>query len=155
MITVWLKAIHVIAIAVWAGGLVWLPGMLVYGAGRPRADIVHLHRFGRFGYDLVVSPAALIAIASGTALIFSAGVAEAWFYLKLAVIAGMVGIHMVIGTFLDWEVRKAKAPGRKARFAMVAASAALASAVLWLVLRKPDIGVDFFPWWLLNGPRSM
>jgi putative membrane protein len=152
MITVWLKAIHVIAIAVWAGGLIWLPGMLVHGRGRPRAEIVHIHRFARFGFDVLVSPAAVIAVASGTALIFSVGVAEGWLYLKLAAIAGMVVVHLMIGAFLDWEVRKANTPGRTMRLGMAAASAVLASVVLWLVLAKPQVDVDIFPWWLLQRP---
>ena len=151
MITVWLKAIHVITIAVWAGGLIWLPGLLLHGRGRPRAEIVHLHRFGRYAYDVLVSPVAVIAVASGTALIFSVGIAEGWLYLKLAAVAGMVGIHMYIGNSLDWEERRTNAPGRKTRFAMAASSAVLASLVLWLVLQKPEIDPGIFPWWLLRG----
>jgi uncharacterized membrane protein len=154
MITVWLKAIHVIAIAVWAGGLIWLPGMLVRGRGRSRAELVHIHRFGRFGFDVLVTPAAVIAVASGTALIFSAGVAEGWLYVKLAAIAGMVVLHLMIGSYLDWEVRRARAPGRAMRLAMAAASAALAALVLWLVLAKPPIDDSLFPWWLLQRRGS-
>jgi uncharacterized membrane protein len=154
MITVWLKAIHVLAIAVWAGGLIWLPGLLVRGRGRSRAEVLHIHRFGRYSFDVLISPAAVLAVASGTALIFSVGVAEAWLYLKLAAIAGMVVIHLMVGNFLDWEVRKSKAPARGTRLAMGAASAVLASAVLWLVLAKPQIDAEMLPWWLLHRPGA-
>lgn len=151
MITLWLKAIHVITIAVWAGGLIWLPGLLVHSRGRSRAELVHIHRFGRLAYDVLVSPAAVIAVGSGIALIFSVGVAEGWFYLKLAAIAGMVGIHMYIGAALDWEARKKSAPSHSVRTSIAAASAVLTTIVLWLVLSKPKIDTSNFPWWLLRG----
>lgn len=151
MITVSLKAIHVVTIAVWASGLIWLPGLLIQGRGRSRAEIVHIHRFGRYAFDAIVSPAAVVAVATGTALIFSVGVAEGWLYLKLAAVAGMVIVHMLIGRALDWEARRSNAPGRTARVVMAGASAVLASVVLWLVLQKPAIDPGFLPWWLLRG----
>jgi protoporphyrinogen IX oxidase len=151
MIVSWLKALHVLSIAIWTGGLIWLPGLLIHGRGKARAEIVHIHRFGRFGYDVIVSPCAVVAVGTGTALIFVVGVAEGWFYAKLAAVAGMVVIHMLIGNALDWEQRRSNAPGRPARIAMATTSAVLAAVVLWLVLHKPDIDTAIFPWWLRHG----
>lgn len=155
MMVSWLKAVHVLTIAVWAGGLIWLPGLLIHGRGKPRAEIVHIHRFGRFGYDVIVSPSAVVAIASGIALIFAAGIADGWFYVKLAAVAGMVAIHMLIGNALDWEQRKSSAPGRPARIAMATSAAALAAVVVWLVLHKPHIDTGVFPWWLRHGVQDV
>ena len=71
VVTTLLKFVHLAAIALWSGGLVALPFLFwqrrTLEAG---LDLDRLHRVARLVYVELTSPAAFVAIASGTALIF-------------------------------------------------------------------------------------
>ncbi|HCY54122.1 MAG TPA: hypothetical protein DF715_00830 [Oceanicaulis sp.] len=146
-----LKTIHIMAIAVWAGGLVALPALLRRDEEMPsRAAVVRLHHFSRFAYDALVSPAAVLAIATGTGLIFFV-VADDWLYLKLIAVAGMVGVHMLIGRVLDQLESPDARPTSWKRAALLAGAVITILAVLVLVLGRPDIPESWMPGWLLEG----
>ncbi len=69
--TTFLKFVHLATIAVWSGGLLVLP--LLFWQRRLVTNIDELeslHRVTRFVYVVMTSPAAFVAIGSGTALIF-------------------------------------------------------------------------------------
>jgi protoporphyrinogen IX oxidase len=69
--TTFLKFIHLAAIAIWSGGLIALPFLFRQRAGiAPGLELDRLHRMVRFVYVEMTSPAAFIAIGSGTVLIF-------------------------------------------------------------------------------------
>ena len=88
--TTFLKFVHLAAIAIWSGGLLVLPFLFwqrrALAAG-PELD--RLHRITRFVYVEMTSPAAFIAIGSGTALIFLQATFQEWFSLKMV----LVGAH--------------------------------------------------------------
>jgi len=70
-VTVFLKFAHLAAIAIWSGGLLVLPFLFWQrGTVADGPDLDRLHRITRFVYVGMTSPAAVIAIGSGTALIF-------------------------------------------------------------------------------------
>ncbi|AZU05104.1 hypothetical protein X907_2593 [Glycocaulis alkaliphilus] len=146
-----LKSVHIIAIAIWAGGLVALPALLRRDDEMAsRAAVVRLHHFSRFAYDALVSPAAVLAIATGTGLIFFV-VADDWLFLKLVAVAGMVGVHMLIGRVLDQLESPDARPTRWKRAALVAGAVVTILAVLTLVLGRPSIPESWMPGWLLEG----
>src|SRR5690606_32333311 len=94
MTSVLLKFVHIIAIAGWSAGLICLPFLYVQRR-RLRGDALHrLHNFTRFFYVALVSPAAFVAVGSGTALIFVQATFEPWFAVKLAFVGIMVIIHV-------------------------------------------------------------
>ena len=133
--TVFLKFVHLAAIAVWSGGLLVLPFLFwqrsTVAAG---PDLDRLHRLTRFVYVGMTSPAAVIAIGSGTALIFLQATFEEWFSLKMLVVGAMVMLHVVAGLVL---MRLFSPDGRFGLFSCVVlagAYLALASAVGLLVL---------------------
>jgi uncharacterized membrane protein len=152
-LAVWLKAVHIGAIAVWAGGLLALPGLLRREhAADPAAELIWRYRFSRFAYDLVVSPAAVIAIASGTALIFITWPITGWLFVKLAVVAGLLAAHMMTGRIIDL-LETPRSPPTLWRTRLLAGAALLCVClILWLVLQKPDLPPELFPEWLL-APR--
>lgn len=156
MTAVWLKILHIGALSIWCGGLLALPGLLAREYRAPDGDaegLGHLwqHRMSRFAYDVIVSPAAVIAIASGTALLFVTRPLEGWMFLKLAAVAGLVVTHMAVGRVIDRIEAPDLRPTRRLATMLVAAAATFIVLILWLVLQKPPVGDGLFPDWLLRG----
>ncbi|MCP8884456.1 CopD family protein [Devosia sp. XJ19-1] len=139
MIVLWLKFVHVAAIAGWSAGLVALPMLYLQRAGLEGEPLHRLHAFTRFLYVVMVSPVAFIAIGSGTALIFMQGTYENWFSAKLVGVSVMTGVHIFSGLMILrlFEPGKAYPLGR---FVVVMAlTLGAIAAILALVLGKPDM----------------
>jgi uncharacterized membrane protein len=138
----WVKLVHVATIALWSAGLVALPMLFGQRGGLSDTPLHRLHAFTRFFYVALVSPAAFIAIASGTALIFLQASYATWFSLKLAMVAALTGFHIFSGLM----ILKLFEPGRSYpawRMAVVVpATLIVIGAILALVLGKPDIAVS-------------
>lgn len=136
--TVWLKIIHISALLFWSATLFYLPGLL---AAHPRADDVtafyRIRTITRVTYLAIASPSAIIAVISGSALIYVAGVHGGWLVLKLIAVAMMVAFHVYIGSVVAEmrvpPVRRASA----ALLSLIIIPAALVPAVFYLVLAKP------------------
>lgn len=138
-LSVVVKAIHIGAIAFWSAGLIALPFMYRQRAGLEDRALYRLHAFTRRLYVGVVSPAAFLAIGSGTVLIFLQGTYEAWFSAKLALVALLAGIHIFSGLMV---LKLFEPDGRYPawRFAMVVPGTLLViSSILVLVLGKPTL----------------
>lgn len=140
-----LKFIHLAAIALWSGGLLALPFLFwqrrALAAG-PELD--RLHRIVRLVYVEMTSPAAFVAIASGTALIFLQATFEEWFSIKMVLVGIMAMLHVVAGLVVH-QLFSPK--GRFGRFSFVALAgtyAVLIVAILWVVLAKPQIDSNQF-----------
>ena len=148
--TVFLKFIHLAAIAIWSAGLIVLPFLFrqrrAFGAG---TALDRLHRMTRFVYVGMASPAAFVAIGSGTALIFLQATFAEWFSLKMALVTAMAMLHVYAGLVLG---RLFETEGRFGQLSYVALSGAyivLITAIIWVVLAKPHIdsaqfAVDLF-----------
>jgi protoporphyrinogen IX oxidase len=144
-VTTFLKFGHLAAIAIWSGGLIVLPFLFWQRRGLPPGrDLDRLHRLSRFVYVVMTSPAAFIAIGSGTALIFLQQTYEEWFSLKMTAVGAMVMLHVVAGLFLE---RIFDPDGRFSAFsysALTGAYLVVITAILWIVLAKPDIDANEF-----------
>lgn len=154
-----LKLIHVAAIAVWVGGLLSMPYLIWQRHGLLRArgpDEVHrLHRIVRLVHIGLVSPAAVIAVISGTALIFLRETYGMWFWVKLIFVAVLVLAHNFANrslreVFADDPVNGDDEPGGEHADFSGARALALgvviaigSSGVLLAVLGKP--GFDLGP----------
>jgi putative membrane protein len=141
-----LKFVHIATIAVWCAGLICLPGLYAQRAHAHEDDrLYRLQAFVRFAYIGIISPAAFLAVASGTALIFAAETYDVWFMVKLAFVGALVVIHVLTGLviirlFNDGEVYPAW------RFVGVTvATVFVVVAILVIVLAKPVIDVEFLP----------
>lgn len=137
---VWIaKFVHLAAIPLWAGGLVGLPALIALD--RPGGG-ERLHRMVRALYVGLVSPAAFVAIGSGTALIFLQATFQEWFSAKMAFVALMAALHVVIGLVLLRSFgRDRPLPGWQAT-ALTGALIAAILPILWLVLAKPHLPSD-------------
>ncbi|MGP1276278.1 MAG: CopD family protein [Caulobacterales bacterium] len=149
-----LKSIHILAITLWAGGLIALPVLLRRDNEMPsRAAVVRLHHFSRFAHDALVSPAAVIAIASGISLIFFVP-AQDWLFLKLAAVSAMAGIHMLVARVLDQLEAPGARPTPLVRAGLLTGACVTSGAVLLLVLGRPDLPDGWMPGWLLQGQEG-
>ena len=147
-LTAILKAVHIAFLGVWVGGLLLFPALLAERANHPAGPALHrMHRRARFLYTAVLSPAAIIAIACGTALIFLREVYVPWFGAKLLLVAGLAMIHVFAASRIV-ELFKEEQPPRYGlgAFAFMA-TAVLAAGTLTLVLAKPDLPLP-------NGPGA-
>jgi len=144
-----LKALHIASLALWCGALLVLPtlfrhrGRVGEGLG---AD--ELHRTVRAVFVGLASPAAVVAVGTGTGLIFVGNVFTPWMFLKLAAVAALVGMHVRAG-FVLFHLFD---PGRRyPRWRQVGATilaSGVLATILLLVLAKPHVRTDFLPQWM-------
>ena len=143
--TTFLKFVHLAAIAVWSGGLLALPFLFWQRRGLEAGpDLDRLHRIVRLVYVELTSPAAFIAIGSGTALIFLQATFAEWFSIKMVLVGIMAMLHVVAGLVIH-QLFSPK--GRFGGFSFVALSgtyAVLIVAIIWVVLAKPQIDSNQF-----------
>lgn len=148
------KSVHIAALAIWCGGLLVLPLMLA----RHRPALVSeeyrlVRRATHVTYTLCVTPAAVIAVITGTWLIFLREAFVPWLFAKLVFVALLVVVHAWFG---DHVARVAEAPEnhRPPDPALALTAAFLPMiAILTLVLAKPALDWVVFPGWLLE-PRG-
>lgn len=137
---IWLKFLHVAAIAVWSAGLICLPGLYVRRARVPDDEALHrLQALVRFLYVGIISPAAFVAVGSGTALIFLLGTFEPWFSLKLLFVGVMVVIHILTGLVIIRLFEEGRLYPVWRFVVATAGSLVAVCAVLLVVLAKPAL----------------
>lgn len=93
-----LKALHVIALSLWVGGLFGLPVLLArHDPEIAQTDYSRIRLASHVGYIWVITPAALVAIIAGTWLIFLREVFVPWMFAKLVFVALLIGFHAWVG----------------------------------------------------------
>ncbi len=94
----WLRAFHIVFVVAWFGGLFYLPRLFVYhamtedAAGNARFKLMERKLF-----FAIMTPAAVIAVVLGlTMLVFAwdAYTQTYWLWVKLVLVAGLVGYHV-------------------------------------------------------------
>ncbi len=153
------KALHVAGLAVWCAGLLALPLIIhLYGRHpriRTQAGFAEFRLLAHRAYTRLVTPAAILAIAAGTALIFLEGLRDAWLMAKLATVAGMVLIHAWLGHVISRTGEGAGQYRLPSPLPALVALVVLMALTLWLVLAKPDLAplAERLPDWL-RQPRG-
>ncbi len=84
-----------------------------------------------------MSPAAVIAVISGTVLVYLAAAIGGWLVLKLAVVTGMVLLHVYMGRLLGLLLDQPSLYRPFAHRLLIAPAALLVVAVITLVSWKP------------------
>ncbi len=148
-----LKFLHIAALLCWCAALIAFPLLLHHYRGtRDQSRFTEFRLLTHYGHIAFATPAAVIAISAGTALIFVADVRDAWLMVKLIFVCGMVLVHAWIGHLI---LRTGESRGRYRMPPPLIALALLLpqiTVVLWLVLDKPDLGwiADYLPAVLLE-----
>ena len=135
--TIWLKVAHISAILVWSATLFYLPGLFAAHQRRTGEAFRRLRLMTRFTYLAVASPAAVIAIVSGTALIYVAQAHGGWLVLKLTAVALMMMAHIACGKLVDLLSDGRTTWPMMAQWGLLAPPALLVPIILFLVLGKP------------------
>jgi putative membrane protein len=146
-----LKFFHIAALAVWCAGLIGMPLLLARHDPTDRqADFARTRLATHHAYVRIMTPAAVIAIALGTMLVFLRGVFVPWMFAKLALVGLLVLIHAWIGhvTLKLGEEEGGYQPPPASLLVGVSLLAML--AILFLVLGKPVLGEGLLPAWLLG-----
>lgn len=135
-----LKFLHMATIAVWSAGLLVLPWL--FWQRRfvvDKVELERLHRITRFVYVVMTSPAAFVAIGSGTALIFLQTTFHEWFSLKMVLVGGMAMLHVLAGLMAVQVFSRNGRFGTRACILLTGLYLLLIVGVLWVVLAKPSI----------------
>lgn len=137
---IWVKLVHLAAIAIWSAGIIGLPGLYVRRSGVGTKDDLHrLQSLVRHLYTFIVSPAAFIAVASGTALVFLREAWVPWFSVKLGLVGLMVGIHILTGLVIIRLFEHGRTYSLLRFASATTVSVTVVSLILIVVLAKPDI----------------
>lgn len=143
------KAMHVAMLALWTAGLFALPQMLSrHDPAVGQVDYARIRRATHYGYTFVVTPAAVLAIASGTALIFLREVFELWLFAKLVAVAALVAFHAWVGHTIVTVAETEGAHRPPDPLVPTFLLGAPVAAILALVLGKPELGEIPVPSWL-------
>jgi protoporphyrinogen IX oxidase len=144
-----LKAVHIVMLIIWCAGLLALPLLLAADHRTlTQADYTRLRLILHNSYIAVITPAAIIAVGAGTALIFLGELFVPWMFAKLTMVGFLVGLHGLTGHAI---VAVGESPG-EARLNLaiprLIAAVLLMAIILLLVLAKPDISLALVPDWL-------
>jgi len=133
-----LKLLHFTALFVWCGTLLYLPALIAASCRATQATERPGHpELNRSIFNLVATPAALLAIGSGTALFLRDGTFGVWLVAKLTAVAVMVICHALCGLLILQCERQPRPALTIACAALGGITLGMIAATLWLVLAKP------------------
>ena len=97
----WVKSLHIIAMVTWFAGLFYLPRLFVYHA--LTRDATGSERFKvmeRKLYVGIMTPGAVLTIATGLWLWLGYGIGGGWLYAKLALVLILIAHHAWLGKLM-------------------------------------------------------
>ncbi|MBN2700721.1 MAG: CopD family protein [Methylohalobius sp. ZOD2] len=135
----WLVLLHISAVVCWCGSLLYMPALLAGAPLLPQAKYEESGRLAlsRLLFTYFVTPAALVAVASGTLVFVTGGIVALWLILKLTLVAGLVFCHVLTGLLLVYAWHHPQRNPMLPCLLLGAVMAGLILAVLGLVLTKP------------------
>lgn len=107
----WIKCFHVLAVMAWMAGIFYLPRILVHYAEGQAAgeDVRRLVTMAQRLYGFMTLMA-LFALALGVWLWQGYGYAGLWLRIKLLLVLGLIGYHLVCRYFVQRLRRDAPMP---------------------------------------------
>lgn len=148
-----IKFLHIAALCVWCAGLIGLPLVLArHQANDDQSEYARLRVMTHRAYTGIVTPAAVIAIVMGTALVFLRGLFVPWMFAKLVGVGVLVLLHAWIGhvTLIAGERQGNYDPPRGWPAMTVTIATSATVAILLLVLSKPVLSDRLAPEWLMR-----
>lgn len=136
----WFLILHIIALIFWCAALLYLPA-LIAGMHTRQAQISEpFHKYGlvaRFVFTHIATPAALVAIMSGTVVFLLNHTIEIWLIAKLTLVTGLVITHTMAGLLLLHTQDRSNKPVRGWCWLLSGVLCVLIAAIIWTVLAKP------------------
>jgi putative membrane protein len=137
---IWFLTLHIITLIFWCASLLYLPELIAGIHSRSTAISEPGNRYGsvaRFVFTTVATPAALLAIMSGTVVFLLNRTVEVWLIGKLTLVTLLALAHTLAGLLLlHTQDRSAKPIAGWCRILSVVLWC-LMSGIVWLVLAKP------------------
>ena len=94
----WIKSFHIIFMVTWFAGLFYLPRLFVYHA--MATDTTGIERFKVMERKLlfgIMTPGAVLTVATGLWLWLGYGITGGWLHAKLALVAVLIAYHLYCG----------------------------------------------------------
>jgi len=134
----WIKALHIVFVVAWFAGLFYLPRLFVYHA--QSRDEVSRERFKvmeRKLYRGIMTPAMVLAVASGLWLWLGYGFQGAWLHAKLVLVVLLLAYHFWMRHLMQEFARDANRHGDRFYRWVNEIPTVLLVAIVILVVVKP------------------
>lgn len=140
---IWFLSAHIMALLIWCASLLFLLSLTVVRCPSRRYSDDELtprqhDSVVRRLFTVVSTPAALLAIASGTAVFLLQATTEPWLIMKLTLVALLVVCHALSGGLI-LRIESGHSVRSASQF-LVVLSALLTLTIVWLVLARPAPG---------------
>lgn len=136
----WFLVLHIMALVIWCASLLYLPA-LIAGIHTEQIEIIEpYNKYGsvaRFVFTHIATPAALVAIISGTLVFLLNRTVEVWLIAKLTLVTGLAVGHTLTGLLLLHTQDRSTKPIRGWCWLLSGVLCALMIAIIWVVLAKP------------------
>lgn len=154
MATLWMKVLHIAALCVWVAGLLILSILMrTYRPGMSGQPFVRFRKLTHYGYIRLVTPAAVIAIAAGIALILLRWIFDPWLLIKLVLVCGLAILHGFVGHMIAMTAVTAGQVKLAPPVLVTGGVLAISAAIFWVVLDKPDVNPALPRW--MTEPQSL
>jgi uncharacterized membrane protein len=146
--TIWFLVIHIVALLFWGAGLLYLPVLVTVNQAKKKWLYPPRGRgsIARFIFTNISSPAAAIAIMSGTVVFFLEKIVAFWLIAKLSLVTGLVCLHALTGWMLLKLEQQPDKPVFNWCLLLSGALLILMSAIIWIVLAKPTAEMFGLRW---------
>lgn len=97
----WVKSLHIVFMVTWFAGLFYLPRLFVYHA--LATDAIGIERFKHMERRLylgIMTPGAVLTVATGLWLWLGYGIGGGWLVAKLLLVAVLVAHHLWLGALM-------------------------------------------------------
>ncbi len=136
----WIKGWHIISVIAWMAGLLYLPRLFVYHTdAEPGSDLSEtLKIMERRLFRAIMYPAMFASLFFGGLLLADSSTdwSAGWLHIKLACIAGLVVIHLLMGGWRkDFEADTNSKPQKYFRVANEVPTLLMIAIVLLAVLK--------------------
>lgn len=128
--------LHLVTVIVWCGALLYLPVMIANALRSTPATALAVP-LPRSVYIGVATPAALLAIVSGTLIFVSQGLIAPWLMLKLAIVGLLALGHGTCGLLILRTEHGQHAGVRATCYVLTLLTLLWLLGIAWLVLQKP------------------
>ncbi|MBS8241544.1 hypothetical protein DYI22_13680 [Marinobacter lipolyticus] len=135
--------LHISTLVFWVGFLLYLPALVSFSPDTERTSLASDFpepAVTRMLFTHVATPIALLAIIAGTLVFVAYQIIQPWLIVKMTLVVLLVVNHIVVGLLVMRAETGNERFLRSWCLLSTGTTCSLATAVLWLVLAKPDLG---------------
>lgn len=137
---IWFLTLHIITLIFWCASLLYLPALIAGIHSRSIAIHEPRNKYGsvaRFVFTTIATPAALLAIMSGTVVFLLNRTVEVWLIGKLTLVTLLAVSHTLAGLLLLHTQDRSQKPIAGLCRLLSVVLWCLMGGIIWTVLAKP------------------